>query len=183
MTTSNQGLRLDRQSFWIWLAVLFAAKVVTGNIALSQLGLGHSIFADLDMLLLIGLAVVMGARFLDFGGRSWIGALLIIVPALLASFAPIPYLIAIGSPNVSATEFANLAAIFGALALLTSFLLSSTPEPTEAPDALAAAPSTSTVNAPTFHATWNCSRPAASARASARLQCSYRPKRPPIRRR
>jgi uncharacterized membrane protein YhaH (DUF805 family) len=65
--------RLNRLWFWILVAVYFAIKIPLGQYAMANLGSSQNLTTNIDRLVVIALAIAVGARLKDAGRNSWFG--------------------------------------------------------------------------------------------------------------
>jgi hypothetical protein len=83
---------LGRKSYWIYVAVFVVLKIgITVTLTLAPQSL--HLLSHIDTPIIIGLAVVVGARFSDIGWPRWLGIGLIVLimlvfPVLLVFLAP-----------------------------------------------------------------------------------------------
>lgn len=81
---------LGRSHYWTWVAVLMALKlalVVVIEVEPRLLSLTGSLTGYLETVLMVLLALVVGARFVDIGWSRWLGVALVALAVLLAPLA------------------------------------------------------------------------------------------------
>ena len=119
--------RLNRNWFWILVAVYFAIKLPVGHYAI--FGSSRNLVESLDTPLVIALALVVGARLNDAGRNRWIGIggtlLITMILPLVLLFGD---LAVFGKPpgaTGSKQEFLDLFSAMGlvSLALLAALLI------------------------------------------------------------
>jgi hypothetical protein len=94
--------RLDRRLFWYVIVGLLVAKFIVASVAMNW---QNQFFSSLDTVIVVFIALVVGARFGDIGWPRWLGIVLVLVIMLAV---PIVLMTVAGRPNVPGLGFALL---------------------------------------------------------------------------
>ncbi|MGO9484582.1 MAG: hypothetical protein ACLPX9_08365 [Rhodomicrobium sp.] len=122
------NLRLNRLSFWIFVALYLAIKIPLANYMMSHLNSQQDFLKPLDTALFVALAIAVGARLNDAGRKRWIAIgtmffLMIVLPLALV-FGYIATYPKPGGVIYSQQEFMDLLSMFsGVSAILLAALL------------------------------------------------------------
>jgi hypothetical protein len=90
-----QNLTLGRRSYWLLVAALIVLKVGVVMLIMSAPQVS-SFLRYVDTAIIIVLALVVGARFVDIGWPRWLGVVLVLVIAIL-----LPIALIFASPMIS----------------------------------------------------------------------------------
>jgi len=99
--------RLDRPSFWLWAVCLVIAHIVLSLLTAKGVPLGA-----VDSLAVVGLALVVGARFRDIGWPVWIGVTFVLVTMLVLPLVAGFYAGASGLSRSALLELMNVIGLF-----------------------------------------------------------------------
>jgi len=90
------NLILGRRSYWLIVAALIVLKVGVVAVIISAPQTWSSFLRSADTGIIIVLALVVGARFVDIGWPRWLGVVLVLVLAIV-----LPIALIFASPMVS----------------------------------------------------------------------------------
>ena len=99
--------RLDRPTFCLWAICLVAAHIV-----LTLLTMNGAPFGAMDSLVVVALALVVGARFRDVGWPVWIGVTFVLVTMLALPLVATGYAIASGLSTPMFMDLMNRIGLF-----------------------------------------------------------------------
>ena len=121
--------RLDRLSLWILVAAYFAIKIPLVYFVMAKLGHADNLMTNIDRLLVIALAISVGARLNDAGRSSWFGfGMTLFITMILPLALLFGYMAAFPKPagaTGSKQEFMDLFSMIGLVptALLIALLI------------------------------------------------------------
>ncbi|HLH90368.1 MAG TPA: hypothetical protein VKX28_18100 [Xanthobacteraceae bacterium] len=112
----KSGKRLDRPTYWMWAVPLVAGHVILGLMMMS--GTATSL-GSIDTGLIIGLAVVLAARFRDIGWPAWIGPTI-----LIGTMFGLPFLVlGIAAANGTGSRMMGWLSLYGLFSVPVNLIL------------------------------------------------------------